>query len=644
MALREIGATLKLDGEKEFRKGMNDAARGLRVLDSELKANTASFAGNEKSMQALTAKGQLFEKRVTQQKEVIKALSKAVKESSEMYGDASAKTDGYRIKLNNATAALAKMERELEQNSRAISEFGREADTAASKMDKLKAKAQQMADGMINMGDKLSGYGRSMSMYVTAPVVAAATLSFKAAAELEDAMGATDQIFKDASGTMKAWAKDLQSYYGIARGEALEYGNMMGTMLVNIGGLTEEQAAKQAQTLIELAGDLTAMYGGTTADAVRALTGALKGNNTMLDNYGMAANDALVKAKALEMGIWSGTGQMELSTKQAATLALIMEQSAAAQGQAAREAKGSSGAMRAFQTEVKNLSTAFGEHLLPAITPFISKLNDLIKSFSGLSPATQKTIIAAAGIAAALGPAMLVIGTTMKVTGGLIKVLASSAGGVAKLSGTLVNLATKAGPLAIQFATRIGPIIAGLSGPIAIAVAAVVALIAIFAKLWQTSPKFRNWVRGLADSLQNGLKGAINAVVDQLNWLIEKINKLPGIEINTVGKMTKSSGTTGWADFRQLPGNAEGTNFWRGGLTWVGEKGAELLDLPRGTRVYNNQQSMAMARGGGKDNILGTIIHEFKTQDGNLVAKFAEEIRTGNRRLPQGVSSLPFGY
>ena len=45
------------------------------------------------------------------------------------------------------------------------------------------------------------------------------------------------------------------------------------------------------------------MYGGTTADAV-GLAGALKGNNTMLDNYGMAANDALIKTKALE---WAST-------------------------------------------------------------------------------------------------------------------------------------------------------------------------------------------------------------------------------------------------------------------------------------------------------------------------------------------------
>jgi hypothetical protein len=39
-------------------------------------------------------------------------------------------------------------------------------------------------------------------------------------------------------------------------------------------------------------------------------------------------------------------------------------------------------------------------------------------------------------------------------------------------------------------------------------------------------------------------------------------------------------------------GNAEGTDFWRGGLTWVGENGPELLDLPTGSSITNHQQSM----------------------------------------------------
>ena len=102
------------------------------------------------------------------------------------------------------------------------------------------------------------------------------------------------------------------------------------------------------------------MFGGTTQDAVRALTGALKGNNTMLDNYGMAVNDTLVKQRAFELGLISQGEELSLVAKQAATLSLIYEQSGAAQGQAAREADGASGAMRALGVEFKNLSLSWG--------------------------------------------------------------------------------------------------------------------------------------------------------------------------------------------------------------------------------------------------------------------------------------------
>ena len=142
------------------------------------------------------------------------------------------------------------------------------------------------------------------------------------AAEMEDAMGLLIRYLVNSASSMQSWAKDLKSYYGIASGEALEYGNMMGSMLQNIGGLTEDEAAKQSQALITLAGDLTAMYGGTTQDAVRALTGALKGNNTMLDNYGMAAKRCNDKSKSLrEMGINIQVQARWISLlKQAATL------------------------------------------------------------------------------------------------------------------------------------------------------------------------------------------------------------------------------------------------------------------------------------------------------------------------------------
>lgn len=43
--------------------------------------------------------------------------------------------------------------------------------------------------------------------------------------------------------------------------------------------------------------------------------------------------------------------------------------------------------------------------------------------------------------------------------------------------------------------------------------------------------------------------------------------------------------------------NAHGTEHWKGGLTWVGEQGRELIDLPQGTSIYSNQKSETMAKG-----------------------------------------------
>ena len=47
------------------------------------------------------------------------------------------------------------------------------------------------------------------------------------------------------------------------------------------------------------------------------------------------------------------------------------------------------------------------------------------------------------------------------------------------------------------------------------------------------------------------------------------------------------------------PGNANGTNFWRGGFTRLNEEGGEILNLPRGTQIIPHDVSMEMARAYG---------------------------------------------
>lgn len=54
--------------------------------------------------------------------------------------------------------------------------------------------------------------------------------------------------------------------------------------------------------------------------------------------------------------------------------------------------------------------------------------------------------------------------------------------------------------------------------------------------------------------------------------------------------------------------NAAGTDNWRGGLTWVGESGPELVSLPRGSQIYSNQESRSMA-----GVTIGTVVIEART-------------------------------
>lgn len=59
------------------------------------------------------------------------------------------------------------------------------------------------------------------------------------------------------------------------------------------------------------------------------------------------------------------------------------------------------------------------------------------------------------------------------------------------------------------------------------------------------------------------------------------------------------AGIGGVARSVSVGGNARGTASWRGGLTWVGEEGPELVKLPGGTAIYDANRSAAIASSGG---------------------------------------------
>ena len=65
------------------------------------------------------------------------------------------------------------------------------------------------------------------------------------------------------------------------------------------------------------------------------------------------------------------------------------------------------------------------------------------------------------------------------------------------------------------------------------------------------------------------------------------------------------------------PHSAVGRGRFSGGTTWVGERGPELVTLPRGSGIHTQDRLRGAGNGGGSD-FLGTVAVEL-TLDGKTI-------------------------
>lgn len=115
-----------------------------------------------------------------------------------------------------------------------------------------------------------------------------------------------------------------------------------------------------------------------------------------------------------------------------------------------------------------------------------------------------------------------------------------------------------------------------------------------FGGIWQSmvdklsgpANAIKNVFSGIGSAIQSGIKGAINWVIDRINNMIDMVNgiadKVPGAP--KLGRLNRL---------------ASGANNYGGGVTLVGERGPEIVDLPRGSNVYSATQSANALRNAG---------------------------------------------
>jgi len=106
--------------------------------------------------------------------------------------------------------------------------------------------------------------------------------------------------------------------------------------------------------------------------AVGALSSALKGERDPIERYGVSLKQASIDAKAAELGFTKVGGSFDNEAQQAATLALIMEQTADAHGAFAREGDTLSHQIQVLKAHMGDFAAKAGTLVLPAVTALAS--------------------------------------------------------------------------------------------------------------------------------------------------------------------------------------------------------------------------------------------------------------------------------
>lgn len=353
------------------------------------------------------------------------------------------------------------------------------------------------------------------------------------------------------------------------------------------------------------------------------------------------------------------------------------------------------GSLTALKSTVENIAINFGNKLTPTVKKVTGYLQKAANKFNSLSDSQQNTIIKVAGIVAAIGPAMIVIGGLTSKVGGAIRTVGrfgkalSSAGSLMGLITSPVGIAvitigalvtagillyknwdkvsaaakklgnwinsifkrcgldigsfaktaksklTEFGSKVKQLWTIVKPVVSKIGDifgtvfklKLAAIMGAAVGLFSSFVNSignvasgvmtalggivdFITGVFTGNWKKawngvkdifgGIFKSLVSLAKMPLNGVIGLINGAIEGVNKI-GIEIPDW--VPKLGGKKFKIDIPQIPMLYKGTSNWMGGPAMIHDKGAEIVDLPQGTRVYPHDKSLQMARESGSKNV-----------------------------------------
>jgi hypothetical protein len=270
---------------------------------------------------------------------------------------------------------------------------------------KLNGASARLAD----FGKKAQDVGRSMSLYISTPILAAGGAAIKFASDFEESLNKVDVAFGDSADEVRNFAKETLKTYGIAQGTALDMAALFGDMATGMG-ISQDAAAALSTSMVGLAGDVASFKNMNIQEVTTALNGVFTGETESLKRLGVVMTETNLKQFALEKGITQSLEAMSQGEKVMLRYEYVMAMLANSQGDFERTGGGAANQMRVFTESLKELAVQFGQVMLPAFTRAIKVVNGWVESLRAMDDGQRRMIIGVAAVAAALGPLTIGLG------------------------------------------------------------------------------------------------------------------------------------------------------------------------------------------------------------------------------------------
>ena len=619
------GITVEIGGDTTgLEKALQSVNKSLRDTQSQLKDVERLLKLDPSNTELLSQKQKLLAQSISDTKQKLEALKTAQEQAKQQLDSGDLGKDKY--------DALQREIIETEQELEKLAKQAGEANTALNQIS-------QTGKDLENIGNKVSGVGRSLTQNITVPIVAAGTAIVKTAGDFDQSMaqvkavtqatgddfaklrdlaidlGAktaysavevadamtemakagwdTNQIMDGMAGVLDAAAAsgeglasvativaDAVSGFGLEASDAARVADILahaanaGTIDISDLGESFKYVAPMAQsmglsiedvstalTAMSMAGIKGSQAGTSLRRMLTNLAKPTKSVQEAIDALGISITNSDGSFKSLDEIVavlrdsFSGLTDEEKAyyaatlagaNGQSGLLALLnlSEEEYAALSEEMKNCRGE--AEKTATTMQDNLNSKFeqlggaleslaiklGDILLPKLKSLVEWMTKVVEKFTNAPKSTQELILKIAGIAAAIGPVLLIFGKLTTAVGQGMQAFAA----IGKHISTFVTQAQ----LGVGAGGKLAAAIGGISAPV-VAVTAVVALLAAaFKHLWDNNEEFRNNITAIWEEIKDKFEEFGAGIKKRLDEL--------GIDFSSVTETL----TTVWNGFCEL--------------------------------------------------------------------------------------------